>query len=299
MTERKRDSGPRARAVRGAHSFAGTLALYAGLFTLGTMLLGATAIAALVLPFTAAAQRERAARRLMMRTFRGYLRAMQALGLMRLDLSALDALACERSLILAPNHPCLLDAVLVISRLPDVVCVMKAELMDNVFLGAGARMAGFIRNDSARSMVRQAIAGMRSGGHLLVFPEGTRTVRPPVNPLKGAFALVAKRANVPIQMIYLETDSPFLSKGWPLWKRPSFPLVYRARLGPRVMPEGTVDEIIEDVSGRFVQALGEPAIRARAQAAAAGSRASTGGGAPARAAAAQRAHEASETRSDA
>ena len=48
---------------------------------------------------------------------------------------------------------------------------------------------------------------------------------------KGGFALIAKRAGVPIQTVFIETDNPFLSKGWPLLKKPTFPLVYRVRLG--------------------------------------------------------------------
>lgn len=257
------------RLRRGLHSLFGSAMLYLSLAILGLMLWGATLLAFVSIPFIRSARRSPLARRLMMRTFDRFLATMQAFGLMKLDLSALDALADEGALILAPNHPCLLDAVLVISRLPDVVCVMKAELMANPFLGAGARMAGFIRNDSARSMVKQATAALAEGGQLLVFPEGTRTVRQPLNPLKGAFALVAKRAHVPVQMIVIEAESRFLAKGWPLWKRPEFPLVYRARLGPRVMPDhGSVDELIEHVAGLFMRELAPPGARADAPAAA-------------------------------
>ncbi len=248
--------GPLGALRRALHNTVGTLLLYTGLVILGLMLWGGTALTWLAIRRLSPVRRQQLARRMIMNTFNRFLRTMQAMGLMKLDLSALDTLRGE-ALILAPNHPCLLDAVLVISRLPDVVCVMKAELMDNVFLGVGARMAGFIRNDSARSMVRQAIDAVGTGGQLLVFPEGTRTVRPPVNALKGAFALIARRARVPVQMIVIETNSPFLGKGWPLWKRPEFPLSYRIRLGPRVMPDdtGSVDELIEHVAGLFMREL--------------------------------------------
>jgi Tat protein secretion system quality control protein TatD with DNase activity len=51
--------------------------------------------------------------------------------------------------------------------------------------------------------------------------------------LVGSVGLIAKHANVPVQTLIIETDSPFLSKGWPLFKRPSLPIVYRVRLGKR------------------------------------------------------------------
>ncbi|MEJ1730842.1 1-acyl-sn-glycerol-3-phosphate acyltransferase, partial [Escherichia coli] len=59
--------------------------------------------------------------------FRIYLRILTLLCACRFDLSALDALRDERSLIIAPNHPSLLDAVVLASRLPHAVCVMKAS----------------------------------------------------------------------------------------------------------------------------------------------------------------------------
>jgi 1-acyl-sn-glycerol-3-phosphate acyltransferase len=165
--------------------------------------------------------------------FRSFLAFASGLGLMRLDLAALDALNDEQGLLIAPNHPSMLDVVLVVSRIRQTCCIMKSDLWDNIFLGAGARLARYIRNDSVRGMVRLAAAELHAGGKLLMFPEGTRTVRAPVNPLKGGVALIAQSVHAPIQTVILETNSPYLSKSWPLFKVPSFPLVYRARLGPR------------------------------------------------------------------
>jgi 1-acyl-sn-glycerol-3-phosphate acyltransferase len=77
---------------------------------------------------------------------------------MRIDSSALDVLRDQPGgLIVAANHPTMLDALLVVARLPRGVCVMKAELMHNIFLGGGARLARYIRNDVGRGMVRDAI----------------------------------------------------------------------------------------------------------------------------------------------
>jgi 1-acyl-sn-glycerol-3-phosphate acyltransferase len=158
---------------------------------------------------------------------------MKLSGIIRCDLAALDVLRGEKSLIIAPNHPSLLDAVLVISRLPSVVCIMKPAIWDNLFLGGGARLAGFIRNDTKTSLVKQAARKVRAGRHLLIFPEGTRTARLPVNAFKGGFALIARKAGAPVQTVFIETNSAFLGKAWPLLKKPKFPLIYRVRLGRR------------------------------------------------------------------
>ncbi|MGQ0522895.1 MAG: lysophospholipid acyltransferase family protein [Betaproteobacteria bacterium] len=174
---------------------------------------------------------------------------------MKLDLDVLDALRDEPSLIIAPNHPALLDAVLMMSRLPRAVCIMKAQLGENAFLGGAVRLAGYIRNDSAVKMIRRASTTVRDGGQLLIFPEGTRTARQPVNPFKGGFALIAKTARVPVQTVFIATNSPFLSKGWPLFKKPDFPLIYRARLGRRFEVDGEVKTFVADMERYYRKAL--------------------------------------------
>ncbi|ARU32844.1 1-acyl-sn-glycerol-3-phosphate acyltransferase [Sulfuriferula sp. AH1] len=187
--------------------------------------------------------------------FRFYLASLTASRRCSFDLTELDALRDEPSLIIAPNHPCLLDAVMIISRLPNVACVLKAELMNNVFLGAGARLARYIRNEPVRSMVQLATRDFESGSHLLLFPEGTRTVQAPVNPLKGSVALVANRAQVPVQTVLIETDSVYLSKGWPLFRKPVMPIHYRVRLGRRFDPPQNTQQFMAELGHYFAHEL--------------------------------------------
>ena len=215
-----------------------TLAFYAVLATFGAVFLGwnlpATAL------YWALPRRHsvRVGQFMIMGGFRTLLGLMRAAGLAEFDLSALDALRDEPGLVITPNHPTLLDALLVISRLPRVVCITKASLWENPALGAGARLAGYIRNDAAHRLVHTAAEAIRAGSHLLIFPEGTRTVTPPLNPFKAGFALMARQAGAPVQTVLLHASSPYISKGWPLWRRPEFPLVYRARLGERFAVDG-------------------------------------------------------------
>ena len=187
--------------------------------------------------------------------FRIYLGALSLIGACRFDLSALDSLRDQGPMIVAPNHPCLLDALMVISRLPNMACIMKVDIVDNVFLGAGARLAGYIRNDAQLSMIRQSVAELKSGSQLLIFPEGTRTTRWPVNACKGTAALIASRARVPIQTVFIETDSAYLGKGWPLFRRPPMPITYRIRLGRRFAPPEKAGTFTEDLERYFIGEL--------------------------------------------
>ena len=192
---------------------------------------------------------------MIMAGFRFYLTTMQAVGLFRCDLRALDSLRDEGALVIAPNHHSLLDAVLVISRLPRVVCITKATLWDNWFLGGGIRLASYIRNDAPVKLIKLALGELRAGRHLLIFPEGTRTVTPPVNPFKGGFALMAQKAGVPVQTVFIESPSLYLTKGWPLFRRPESPLIYRVRLGQRFYVGPDVHMFVSDLELYFHREL--------------------------------------------
>lgn len=229
--------------------------IYLGVVWLGVLCLAWTPLALIAYPLLSERRGQALGRYAIMRTFRIYLACLSASRRFSFDLKALDALRNERSLILAPNHPGLLDAVMVISRLPNVACVLKADLMNNIFLGAGSRLARYIRNEPVRQMVHLGIDDVRDGSHLLLFPEGTRTVTQPVNPLKGSLGLIANYAQVPVQTILIETDSVYLSKGWPLFRKPPMPIHYRVRLGKRFDPPQHTQRFMLELQHYFAHEL--------------------------------------------
>ena len=231
------------------------LVLYLGLIWLGVVCLAWTPIALITYPILSVRQGRALGRYVIMAGFRLYLASLTISRRCTFDLRALDTLRDETSLIIAPNHPCLLDAVMIISRLPNVACVMKSELMNNVFLGAGSRLARYIRNEPVRSMIQLAIRDFDSSSHLLLFPEGTRTTRDPINPFKGSIGLIANYAQVPVQTILIETDSKFLSKGWPLFRKPSLPIHYRLSLGRRFDAPQNTQRFMADLEHYFAHEL--------------------------------------------
>ena len=232
-----------------------TLLLYALLGMLGAVSLGWTLAALLLHPLLPRERGKALGRAAIARLYRTFWALASALGMMRIDTRCLDALKNERGLVVVANHPSMLDALLLVSRLPRGVCIMKADLMKNVFLGSGARLARYIRNDSARGMVRRAVQELREGGQLIVFPEGTRTTGGRLNAFRPGVTLIARLAQAPIQTVLIDTDSPYLGKGWPLWRLPPLPIVFTLRLGERFAPAPDSDALLRHIEQYYRQAI--------------------------------------------
>jgi 1-acyl-sn-glycerol-3-phosphate acyltransferase len=189
--------------------------------------------------------------------FRLYLRLLELFCACRFDLAALDTLRDEGPLILAANHPSLLDAVMITSRLPNAVCVMKAALMDNILFGSAARLARYIRNDAALKMILDGRDALGQGAHLVIFPEGTRTTDFPLDPCMPTAGLIASRAKVPVQTLLIEFSTPYLGKAWPLFRRPELPLTCRIRLGRRFPPPTDIQAFTAELDAYLRSEIGQ------------------------------------------
>jgi 1-acyl-sn-glycerol-3-phosphate acyltransferase len=178
-------------------------------------------------------------------------RYLHAAGILDCDMSALVPLqqTVPQPLVLVANHPSRLDSLLLASALPGMTCVTKASIWDRGVLGSTLRTAGYIRHDTLLRVLGPATERLREGGPLLLFPEGTRArAGAAPGPMRPGFAAIAQRTRLPVQVILIETDSPYLSQGWPFLKRPPLPMRYRIRLGPR-LPAPT-----DEASGRTLLA---------------------------------------------
>ena len=260
-----RPRDPRSGAWRGRPSgglvtpslrrFCQVVLFYILLLHLGAMSLTWNLVCLALYPCLTRAQGVVVGRAAVSSVYRGFWVCAQWLGLMRIDFGALDTLERDGGLIIAANHPSMLDALLVIARVPRGICVMRASLMRSPFLSAGARLARYIRNDPPRAMIRSCVADLRRGGQLVWFPEGTRTVREPINPFRPGMTLIAHMAQVPIQTVFIRSGSPYLGKGWPIWRTPEFPVVFEVRLGERFAPEANHHGLLERVEAYFTEEL--------------------------------------------
>ena len=177
---------------------------------------------------------------LLSKAFKFFIGFLRITGLLILDDVELKKISnIDGPAIIAPNHIALWDAVFIIASIPEVVCIMKGSILRNPFLGGGAQLAGYIPDDSISIMFKRAIQCLEKQEKLLIFSEGTRTKNDVkwINPLKSGVALLARKAQVQVVPVFIRSNTRFFEKGWPLYKKPAFPLQISFTVGDSVFME--------------------------------------------------------------
>lgn len=183
---------------------------------------------------------------------------MEGIGVFHVDFPQVEALRGLRGTIIAPSHPSLIDAPHFLARMPRLTCLMKKSVLQNPFMGSTSRLAGYLPNDHGREFIRLGRDALRAGDNLLIFPEGTRTIAPPVNPFKKGFALMAMLADAPVQTVFIEMSYLYLGKRWKLGRVPRFPVEIRIRLGRQFRggPGQSAHALGEEIETYFREEMG-------------------------------------------
>jgi 1-acyl-sn-glycerol-3-phosphate acyltransferase len=212
-------------------------------FCFATFGAGGLGLALLVVPLLLliprAEQRHRLARFLIQQLFRFFVALMSGTGVLTLSVRDAARLRGRGHFILA-NHPSLIDVVILMSLVAQPDCIVKGQLWRNPFTWGAVRIAGFIDNHTGPELVEAAVASLRAGNNLIVFPEGTRT-RPgaPLRFLRGA-ANIAARGRVDITPVIFTVSEPTLTKGYPWYRVPR----RRPHFSVHVLPEVPIDPLL-------------------------------------------------------
>lgn len=167
------------------------------------------------------ADRVRRVRRTINYAFRAFVYLLRVGGVIDSRFHGVDRLDGCRGALIVANHPSLLDTVFLMSRMPDVQCIVKNELWDNRFLGGVMRAADYIRNDgNPETMLEQCRRSLAAGQNILVFPEGTRSVPGQDVKFQRGFANIATYFEAPIQLVTIKCEPSTLAKGNPWYDIP-------------------------------------------------------------------------------
>jgi 1-acyl-sn-glycerol-3-phosphate acyltransferase len=142
------------------------------------------------------------------------------------------------------NHPTLIDAVILLAKLPNAITIFKPALLRNPVIAPAAILAGYASGDGGVDVVRDAAEKVEGGCSLLIFPEGTRTRSGEIlGDFKAGFALIARRAQAPIRLISIRATPHFLGKGSLWWWPRRLPAQFEIELGDEISPAAETLEI--------------------------------------------------------
>lgn len=208
----------------------------AGLF-LTVIGIGGSVLALTVFPLIAVMSRDADRRRRRIQwvlhiSFRLYCAAIHLFRVADVRMVGTERLRGLKGVMIIANHPSLLDVVMIMAATPNVQCVVKGGLWKNPFFRLTVEGAGYIRNDQEPEALMQAcIDTLKAGNNLIVFPEGTRTLRGQPMKLRRGFANIATLAEADLQLITITCEPPALHKGHPWWRAPATRPEFRMEVG--------------------------------------------------------------------
>jgi 1-acyl-sn-glycerol-3-phosphate acyltransferase len=178
----------------------------------------------------------------------------------KIEISDKENIPSGRSCIFMSNHVSNLDPPVLIPLLPGRSSVLlKKELMNIPILGRAMRMAKFVpvergsRRDAARASVEAAAEALRSGLHILVYPEGTRSPDGRLSTFKKGPFFLAQETQAPIVPIALSGTQTMMRKG----SYAITPGLARIQVLPIIEPSNyeTREELMLAVRGAIADAL--------------------------------------------
>lgn len=165
-----------------------------------------------------------------------------------------------QSCIFLSNHVSNLDPPILLPAIPGMCSVfLKKSLMKIPFVSIAMRMAKYVpvsrghSRQEAEQSVAVAADALRSGMHIFIFPEGTRSLDGNLLPFKkGAFFLAAD-TNAPMVPIVIRGTAEMMRKG----SLKVFPGMATVRFLPAVYPQNfaTREELMDAVRQQMQAAL--------------------------------------------
>jgi 1-acyl-sn-glycerol-3-phosphate acyltransferase len=183
-------------------------------------------------------------------------------GGIRVVIQGAENIPTGQSCIFLSNHVSNLDPPILLPAIPGMCSVfLKKSLMKIPFVGIAMRMAKYVpvSRGHSRQEAEQSVAiaadALRSGMHIFIFPEGTRSPDGNLLPFKkGAFFLAAD-ANAPMVPIVIQGTAQMMRKG----SLKIFPGVATVRFLPPIHPQNfaTREDLMDAVRQEMQSALGQ------------------------------------------
>lgn len=209
-------------------------------FGLGCLLIAPTVLPVILLWPASRDMRRRRFRRVVSMGFRMLLAVVRPMGIGRIEVQGRERLKQADGKLVLATHPSFIDAVVLLSLIPDADCVVKSTILRNPFTRWFAVTADYIsnRHDDPAAIIDSCVEAVKGGQALVLFPEGTRSV--PGRPLKlkrGAMQ-IAVRGDFEILPVVIHCTPPTMLKDTFWYQVPERPWVMTVKVcAPRKLKD--------------------------------------------------------------
>ncbi len=212
-------------------------------FGIGGLLLALFCFPVVRIAVRRAREREEWAQYLVHLAFRFHVCLMQALGVCKLSVLARERLREPGGLLIVANHPTLIDVVLIGSLMPQLDCLVKIGAWRNPFMRGVVRAAGYVPNDLGETVVEACAARLQAGRSLLLFPEGTRSMKGgELGDFHRGAAHVALRSGRPLVPLVLRCNPRALTRGQHWVDVGDRPMSFTIEVGEPIDPRKLIGE---------------------------------------------------------
>ncbi len=167
-------------------------------------------------------------------SYRLFMRILVVLGISRLHREGVAERLAEPGLLLVANHPTLVDAVAILSCMPQGACITKQSNASNPTMSGVIRGAGYIPNEGGQAVVDACADSLSHGSSLLLFPEGTRSPRGGLGEFQRGAAHIAMASGRDLLPVFVSCDPPTLMRGQKWYDVPDRPFELTLRVGEPV-----------------------------------------------------------------
>jgi 1-acyl-sn-glycerol-3-phosphate acyltransferase len=194
--------------------------------------------------------------------FRIYLNFLQKNGIIELQFEGFEDVQDWKGCVIAPNHPTILDAIILMAFVPALDCVVNAKLVRNPITSGAVKLCDFVRNDSPLNISKECKERIAAGANILIFPEGTRTIHKPLDVFFPIYALIAKTSRAPIRTIFITCDSDYFGRKFSYFQPAACPMRFRVSAGRIFEPDSAWNprSLSREVEDYFRAELGAPPI---------------------------------------
>lgn len=160
---------------------------------------------------------------------------MCILKLIKIDIQNEKELKNLRGNIIVANHPSLIDVVILVSKIPHSICIVKDGLFKNFFIKNLIRRVYLSNSMSPEDFISQASCDLDMGYNIIIFPEGTRTQKNKPIHLHRGFAYLHLHSKHDIQPIHIDNKPHILGKNSPWYNVGTKTSIYTLKMMPKIV----------------------------------------------------------------